>query len=288
MFNLFEKIKENPIYYNQLSIDDQLMTKYNCPLENDREKVWTHESYFVYVLEGRKIWHIPGEAFELTAGKCIYVKKGAHIVEQFFDTTFCLVIFFLSDQFIADTMRTIPRLNSNTSGPTGKTILNVDADDTLHSFFNSVLPYFLNHGKANKTLLELKFRELILNVVHNPANKHITEYFYSLQNDSPTDNIRRIMEDNFYHNLGLEEFAKLSGCSLSVFKRRFAEYYKTTPGKWLLEKRLNHAMGLLITTKKTIGEIAFDCGFENLSHFSRSFKLHYGNSPATYREEVEL
>lgn len=289
MFNLLDKIKENPVYYNQLSVDDQLMTKYNCPLETDRETVWTQESYFVYVLEGKKIWHIPGQAFELTAGKCIFVKKGAHIVEQFFDTSFCLVLFFLSDQFIIDTMRTLPQIN--TKLPESKfdsVILHVETDDTLHAFFNSVIPYFLNHGKSNTALLELKFKELILNVVHNPANNHIAAYFNSLLLDTSSDNIRRIMEENFYYNLGLDEFARLSGCSLSVFKRKFAEIFKTTPGKWLLERRLQHARVLIHTTKKTLSEIAFECGFENASHFSRAFKTQFGNAPAHYREGVEL
>lgn len=289
MFNLLDKIKENPVYYNQLTIDDQLMTKYNCPLETDRETVWTQESYFVYVLEGKKIWHIPGQAFELAAGKCIFVKKGAHIVEQFFDTSFCLVLFFLSDQFIIDTMRSLPKSNANVPElKFDSVILNVETDDALHAFFNSVIPYFLNHGQANKTLLELKFKELILNVVHNSGNNHIAAYFNSLQSDTVGDNIRHIMEENFYYNLGLGEFAKLSGCSLSVFKRRFSEYFKTTPGKWLLERRLQHALGLINTTKKTFSEISFECGFENASHFSRAFKQQFGNSPAYYREGVEL
>jgi AraC family transcriptional regulator, exoenzyme S synthesis regulatory protein ExsA len=70
----------------------------------------------------------------------------------------------------------------------------------------------------------------------------------------------------------------LSNRSLSAFKREFQKQFNTTPGKWLLEKRLNHAMNLLSNMAKTVGEAAFESGFENSSHFSRSFKERFGIS----------
>ncbi|WP_416221651.1 helix-turn-helix domain-containing protein [Rhodohalobacter sp.] len=39
------------------------------------------------------------------------------------------------------------------------------------------------------------------------------------------------------------------------------------------------------TGNKTISQIAFDCGFNNLSHFSRTYKAEYGMSPSEYRRD---
>ncbi|MGZ8525032.1 MAG: helix-turn-helix domain-containing protein, partial [Chitinophagaceae bacterium] len=64
----------------------------------------------------------------------------------------------------------------------------------------------------------------------------------------------------------------------------FQKQFNTTPGKWLLEKRLNHAMHLLGNTEKTVGEAAFESGFESPSHFSRSFKERFGISPTAVKQ----
>ena len=65
------------------------------------------------------------------------------------------------------------------------------------------------------------------------------------------------MDDNFCFNLKMEEFAKITARSLSAFKRDFMRVYGTTPGKWLMEKRLNNAFHLLTNMGKTVSELLF-------------------------------
>ena len=93
------------------------------------------------------------------------------------------------------------------------------------------------------------------------------------------------MEKNYTYNLALKEYARISSRSLAAFKRDFLKYYRTTPGKWLTGKRLTHARMLLNTTKQSITEIAFNSGFENISHFSRIFKEKFGLSPLQFRKK---
>jgi transcriptional regulator GlxA family with amidase domain len=91
------------------------------------------------------------------------------------------------------------------------------------------------------------------------------------------------MEANFCHNLQVEEFARMCHRSLSSFKREFQRHYGTTPGKWLLERRLDCSANLLRSTRMSVTEIAFECGFEEASHFSRAFKTRFGHAPSEHR-----
>jgi len=93
------------------------------------------------------------------------------------------------------------------------------------------------------------------------------------------------MEANYMFNLTIDEYARIAGRSTASFKREFQEHYGTSPGKWLTNRRLEHTKLLLTTSKKTIGEIIYDCGFENVSHFSRVFKENYGVSPLQFRQK---
>jgi transcriptional regulator GlxA family with amidase domain len=135
-------------------------------------------------------------------------------------------------------------------------------------------------------LLKLKFRELFLTISDNPKNTELLSYFCSLLHAPQTVSLQRVMEDNYCFNLKLEEFAKLSNRSLSAYKRDFKKTFSTTPGKWLMEKRLNHAMHLLSNFNKTVADVSFETGFENPSHFSRAFRQYFGFSPVNVKQQA--
>ncbi|MBL4904454.1 MAG: alpha/beta fold hydrolase [Flavobacteriaceae bacterium] len=84
--------------------------------------------------------------------------------------------------------------------------------------------------------------------------------------------IEYIMLSNFQYNLKIEEFAKLSGRSLSVFKIDFNKLFKTTPYKWLKSKRLEYAKTLLLESELNANQVCYESGFKNNSHFIQSFK----------------
>lgn len=75
--NFPDHIKGNPLFYRQQAGDQQLVTQYTCPLENPKEALRTTQGYFVYVIEGNKGWHVPGQSFDLTPGRCLCIRQGA-------------------------------------------------------------------------------------------------------------------------------------------------------------------------------------------------------------------
>lgn len=284
-YNFYDYIRDNQLKYKQLAFEKELMTQFTCPLEGRMQAMWSHHNYFVYVLEGKKIWHTPTGSHELTKGTCVFVRKGANIVEQFFDAEFCILLFFVSDEFICETLRPLT-LKAPPTIEKHQPVFAVQADATITAFMHAMLPYFTQNPQPEKTLLELKFRELLLNVAHNPHNREAISYFRSLLNEPAAVSLRKIMEDNFPYNLKLEQYAQLCNRSLSAFKRDFQKIYGQTPGKWLLERRLAHAKMLLMKADLSVSEIAYDSGFENLSHFSRAFREHFGAPPVAFRQKM--
>lgn len=162
-------------------------------------------------------------------------------------------------------------------------VIMLNTSDTLVSFFHSMSSYFRGTQEPDASLLELKFKELILIIADNPKNAELLSYFCSLLQEPASVSLQRIMDDNYCFNLKLSQYAELSNRSLSGFKRDFQKQFHTTPGKWLLEKRLMHAKHLLSNLDKTVSEAAFESGFESPSHFSRAFKFRYGATPTSVR-----
>ena len=86
-----------------------------------------------------------------------------------------------------------------------------------------------------------------------------------------------------YSNLSITELAHLCGCSLATFKRRFRKYFDQSPAQYFLQKKLEKSLQLLSIDTLPISEIAYDCGFENITHFNRAFKKHFGKTPTQLR-----
>lgn len=194
------------------------------------------------------------------------------------------MLFFIPDEFICETLKTKTR-PLNTDVRNFEPVMILDKSDTLSAFFNSISSYFNDSHEPDRSLLELKFRELILTIADNPNNAELVSYFCSLLHEPQHVSLQRVMNENYCFNLKLEQYAELSNRSLATFKRDFQKIFKMAPGKWLLEQRLNHAWRLLSDYHKTISEASFESGFESVSHFSRCFKQRFGITPSAIKQE---
>jgi AraC-like DNA-binding protein len=271
MLNMYDTIREN-LHFNKFTVGELLFVEYKCPIEQDAAGVWTPMDYFVHVLSGRKTWRTTDGTWTAEKGQTLFFKKGAAVLHQDFKEDFCVLVFFVSDSFIRDVVREVAGQLSvrYEGGALHKGAIIVNDDVTLAAYFQSMLAYFTGTAKPAETLLTLKLKELIVSILLGRNNPELAAYFQSLlKSDAPP--LSQIMEANFCYNLALEEFAKLSHRSLSTFKRDFRKYYNQPPGKWLLQKRLEYSAVLLKNPALNVSQIALDCGFEDLSHFSRAF-----------------
>ncbi|WP_278021379.1 helix-turn-helix domain-containing protein [Flavobacterium ginsengisoli] len=75
--------------------------------------------------------------------------------------------------------------------------------------------------------------------------------------------------------------------SVSSFKREFAKIYNDTPANYIKVKKLEKATQLLQVSDQRITEIAFDCGFNDLANFTKSFTSKYNISPTNFRQKKD-
>ncbi|MBL7743377.1 MAG: helix-turn-helix domain-containing protein [Chitinophagaceae bacterium] len=92
------------------------------------------------------------------------------------------------------------------------------------------------------------------------------------------------MNQNFSKPVTLTEVAKLTNMTEVSFSRFFKARTGITFMDSLLEMRLGHASRLLIDTTQSVSEVAYNCGFNNISNFNRLFKKKKGCTPKEFRE----
>jgi AraC-like DNA-binding protein len=92
------------------------------------------------------------------------------------------------------------------------------------------------------------------------------------------------MNQNFHKVITLSEVARLANMTDVSFSRFFKTRTGITFIDSLLEMRLGHASRLLIDTTQSVSEVAYNCGFNNISNFNRLFKKKKGCTPKEFRE----
>lgn len=198
-----------------------------------------------------------------------------------------VMVFYLKDDYlkkIFEEFRPFLKLN-NLPEPPLDLSLPFQIDDDIRNCYKSLLPYFKSKRPLPEEILEAKFKEMLFMIFSHPENPHILSFISKISDEYVTP-IWEVMEENYRYNLTIAEYAAIANRSISTFKRDFYEYYKTTPGKWLTQRRLQLAQLKLETSDLSIREITFDCGFENPSHFSRIFKTKYCKTPTNYRKDI--
>ncbi|MDR7131835.1 AraC-like DNA-binding protein [Algoriphagus sp. 4150] len=159
----------------------------------------------------------------------------------------------------------------------GRSVIQLTGNPVIKGFFDSLIPYESHPEKLSLKMCGLKTREaleLLLQIDHSFKN-----FLFDFREPYKMD-LENFMQRNYQYNVSIGTFAKLTGRSLSTFKREFAKIFDATPEKWVQRKRLEMAHYLIAQKKKRPIEVYLEVGFENLSHFSFAFKKHYGFAPS--------
>jgi AraC-like DNA-binding protein len=153
----------------------------------------------------------------------------------------------------------------------------LELNTVLKDYFLSVLAYVQPGNGVSNKLASIKVNEAIQLLLE--IRPDLKSFLFDFSDPHKQD-LEEFMLKNFHHNAPIKHFAKLSGRSLTSFKRDFEETFKKSPGIWLKDKRLSEAYYLIKKKSQTPRDIYLDLGFENLSHFYTAFKQKYGHTPA--------
>lgn len=92
------------------------------------------------------------------------------------------------------------------------------------------------------------------------------------------------LRDNYEQQLSLYDMAEAAEMSPKYFCYFFKEKTGKTPVDYLNGYRIEKASQKLLSSDKSVTEIAFSCGFNDLSYFIKTFKAYKGISPAKFRK----
>jgi len=157
-----------------------------------------------------------------------------------------------------------------------------ELDALLNSFKDSISILIDNPELADAEMIRTKLKEFILLLCKTQKIPSHLEFLAGMFKTATVE-FRTAVNNNLYANLSIDEFAHLCGMSVSSFKRKFTATFEESPKRYIARKKLEKATALLQSNEVRISDIAYDCGYETISTFNRSFKTRFGMSPSGYR-----
>ena len=153
----------------------------------------------------------------------------------------------------------------------------------LKGLMESIWTYLEQDVHLEKSIIELKTLEALLAIGQVRPELLPVLKAYS---QAERANLEQFMQHNFQYNIPLEQLTRMSRRSLSTFNREFKSLYQNSPHQWIKRQRLELAKRLLLPTDKIPSEVYLEVGFEDLAHFSRSFRHQFGKKPSQIKRLV--
>lgn len=106
-----------------------------------------------------------------------------------------------------------------------------------------------------------------------------------LQDNDRINMVFNHVKDNFREVIELEHMADMASMTVPSFCRYFKKVTHKTFTRFVNEYRIVHACKLLTEKQMSIADVCYESGFNNFSHFNKSFKEFTGKSASAYRSE---
>jgi len=121
---------------------------------------------------------------------------------------------------------------------------------------------------------------------HHLSSQASVESFGINENEAMHKALQYIMQ-NFQKDIQIKDLLEVTNMSYATFYNYFRRYYKVPFKEYLLDIRIDYACNLLRDQSLNISEIAYNCGFENLSNFNRQFRRLKDMTPSQYQRGLK-
>lgn len=158
-------------------------------------------------------------------------------------------------------------------------IISSEPNSSISGFINVIYRHFLCNiiSTQNKESLFSPFKEFIEKTA-SIYNQNNNSYSFEI-----ISRIQEIIELRLHTNITLESIANEMFFSTSYLSRLFKKQTGKNFSDYLIDRRLERAKLLLLSTNRTINSIAQEIGYDNSNSFRRLFKNKVGQSATKYR-----
>jgi len=238
------------------------------------EKIIVSHS-IVYIKSGTvEIETYDYEKYTAKDGEMLFMPRDSYLISDYIkeDQKMEVYLFFFDHTLTLEFLQAIPSKENSSQ----ENILKLNVSDNILNYITALQEVGYQNIN-NHHLLKIKIFEFLHLI------SEVNEGFLSVlqKQESRKTDIETYMLTHYDKNLTINDWASLSGHSLSTFNRKFKKKYNISPKKWITQKNMQLASESL---KKgtSVSECASEFGYCNTSNFIKAFKEIYKVTPKQY------
>lgn len=266
-------------------------------VHNNTEKLRIHYHEYIELLYGMADCNIElwcnGKTFTITEGELVLIpSRSPHIVKTFLKTSKYIVIkimpqiLYASEQSIFETKYLIPFIVDNIAYKKKFT-----SDELRKTEIPTIIEYMICEWDRQKYGFEIALRISASQIILWFLRKWHVEIGENAINTFKTTNpstvkIQKIIEyvNNNYATVNAKEAADICGISYNYFTKIFKDITQKKFTEYVNHIRITESERLLISTDKSITDIALETGFSTTSYYIECFKNQLHITPKQYRK----
>ncbi|MCM1467279.1 MAG: AraC family transcriptional regulator [Alistipes sp.] len=266
-------------------MDEKLsITKIKREAYHNMRQAHFHEKHEIYYLiSGERNFTINDQVFRIGKGDLVIIPAGElHRTTYFGNNTHERVAIMFSDSIIEDIYASFGREYVTE-------VMNhffIHIPDGRRTYVEDLMNRMLYEAEEIDELSDymkkLYFHELMVFVIRCYKNRSQGREL-DVANDI-IQNAAKYIYENSDKNIGLNDVADKFGMSSSYFSKKFKAITGFGFKEYLVGVRIKEASNMLLTTDKSITEIAISCGFNDSNYFGDAFRRVKGVSPHKYRK----
>jgi AraC-like DNA-binding protein len=249
-----------------------------CEEETFRDVYFAANSLY-YVESGSAAFYFNGGDVKIKKGEIALIRQHSKLdIRKFKDkdgSDFKSIIFYLFPDFVTEFLKR-EKVRKSIPDDVSDDVMLLGEYSPLKEFCESLLPLF---EAKQVDAAEIRQRTFLVLDYLSQHNRQLLDTLAANSHPVKID-LYEFMIHIAVNNYTVDELARLTGRSLSAFKRDFYSVFETTPHQWLLRKKMDYAEQLLKKEKMKASDIYFMLGFNELSHFSSAFKKVKGIAPS--------
>ena len=273
--------------FESLKIQDMTFVAYRNNIYPPRNEIFFEEHAIIYVLEGEKRFVSPTQDVYVKKGQILFFQRGCYSMNESIDTNYRSLVFFFPEKLLKEFVAQNLTLFEDYTQSSFEQILSLKSNGNFDLFVDSLIPFFSARTNLLNQFLKLKFDELMLHLLDLDRSNQFRITLFNIYQGQKID-LSFFLENYYLKPLSINELARISGRSLSAFKRDFELQFNTSPAVWIKNKRLEYAFFLLQNSQKNVSEISLEIGYESVSHFIKAFKEKYGFTPNKMNVVLDL
>ncbi len=91
------------------------------------------------------------------------------------------------------------------------------------------------------------------------------------------------ISEHYMEKISLEDIAESANIGKTLCTKLFKKFVAKTPGEYLISYRITKSLEMLNSSDMSVTDIAYACGFNSASHYTKTFREMLGCTPLKYK-----